>query len=51
MAADADSKQLAVLRRPWIRSRTLRIPDQVLVMAKRNYKVYADLGLNNQFMV
>ncbi|CAN8071373.1 unnamed protein product, partial [Agarophyton chilense] len=49
--ADADSKHLGVLRRPWIRIRNNRIPDRVLVMAKRNYKVYADLGLHTQFMV
>ncbi|CAN8068861.1 unnamed protein product [Agarophyton chilense] len=49
--ADADSKHLGVLRRPWIRIRTNRIPDRVMVMAKRNSKVYADLGLSTKFMV
>lgn len=32
------------LRRPWRRTRRLRQLDRVMIMTKRNYKVYADIG-------
>ena len=32
------------LRRPWHRSNNEKNPDRILVMSKRNYKVYADIG-------
>lgn len=49
--ADADSEHFGVVRRPWIRAKNNRIPDRFMVIAKRNYKVYGDLGLYTQFMV
>ncbi|CAN8062292.1 unnamed protein product [Agarophyton chilense] len=48
---DIDSEHVAVLRPPWIWFRNPRTPDRILVMAKRSYKIYADLGLSHQFMV
>lgn len=49
--ADANSVHLPVLWCPCIRIKKFRIPDRLLVMANRNYKVYADLGLNTDFIV
>lgn len=48
---DGNSGHCGVLRSPWIWSHNFHIPDRVLVMARRNYKFYADLVLSNQFMV
>lgn len=45
------SGYVSVLRHPWVRSRNLRTPDRIPVMAKRNYKFHADLALSNQLMV
>lgn len=47
---DVSSETISVLRRPWIRYRNLGIPDRALVLAKRNYKGYADVGLPNPYM-
>lgn len=51
VATDVDSEHLSVLRRPWRRVDDARHPERILVMRKRNYKVYAELGLTSQFMV
>lgn len=48
---DAKSVHLTVLCRLWIRSRNCHIPDRILVMVKRNYKMYADLRLSNRYML
>lgn len=34
------------LQRPWLRHRHPKYPERAFVMTKRNYKVYADLGLD-----
>lgn len=49
--ADADSANLSVLCRPWIRSKDPQIPVRGLARAERYYKVYAILGLGLQFIV
>ena len=44
---NGESQITGELRRPWIRFRNTRQPDRVFRMAKRKFKVYADLGESN----
>lgn len=48
-AADEDSEHLSVIRRRWVRSRSFRTLDRLLVIAKCKYKILANLGLSSQF--
>lgn len=49
--ASAESARFALLHRPGIPSKRPLIPDRMLVMGKRNNKVYAVLGDDSQFTV
>ena len=44
-----DTEALGELRRPW-RLLKSKIDGRVLMMAKRNYKIYADIGLQKQLL-
>ena len=43
--------KLGELRRPWQKYVQPRLPSTLMVMAKRNYKCYADFGLGLHFLV
>lgn len=38
------------LRRRWVSYKYLRYPERILVLAKRNYKVYADIGITKSLI-
>lgn len=40
-----------VLRRPWIRFTPPKAEDAIVLLAKRNYKVHADIGFNTTMTV
>lgn len=50
-AANVSLETISVIHRSWISSRNFRIPYRALVMARIDYKAYAQHGLPNQFMV
>ena len=48
--APTEHKIILDLQRPWNRCRNPKFPDRVLTMKKRNYKVYADVGIDEYNM-